>query len=228
MAHSAESLMGTSKLPAGMELYSFMFVNSDPSVLAGHVEAGKLPAPATLLVGVGVGGVLTLVRVLLDFAVYKPLARMILGIPRRQKEQTRIAGLDAMCSRSKKPSAEEVAKEAAAAGVLEEEAMQYVSTKKEIFEETKKINKFKEAAWRLTIYLTLVAYALKLCYGVFGSRTLIASGMIGPQGQRAKALSSSTTARWACTGTLLSSSSGKPADRTSIRCSCITWRPCSC
>ena len=40
--------------------------------------------------------------------------------------------------------AEEVAKEAAAAGVLEEEAMQYVSTKKEIFEETKKINKFKE------------------------------------------------------------------------------------
>ena len=71
MAHSAESLMGTSKLPAGMELYSFMFVNSDPSVLAGHVEAGKLPAPATLLVGVGVGGVLTLVRVLLDFAVYK-------------------------------------------------------------------------------------------------------------------------------------------------------------
>ena len=63
------------QLPIGMQLYSFMFEESDPGILAGYVADGKLPEPSTLLIGIGVGSILTVLRVLLDHVLFKASGR---------------------------------------------------------------------------------------------------------------------------------------------------------
>ncbi len=65
-------------LPAGMWFYSFMFDNRH--LLPGQVEAGLLPAPSSLAVGMAVGAALTAARFVLDFAVFK-VRRGALGVP---------------------------------------------------------------------------------------------------------------------------------------------------
>lgn len=60
---------GSLELPAGMWLYSFMF--DDEHLLPGHVAAGRLPAPTSLVAGMAVGVALTVVRFALDFFLFK-------------------------------------------------------------------------------------------------------------------------------------------------------------
>lgn len=57
-------------LPAGMWYYSFMFGDAKPLV-GGYVAEGRLPAPSSLVIGIGVGVVLSAIRALLDFALFK-------------------------------------------------------------------------------------------------------------------------------------------------------------
>lgn len=75
MATSMDELVKSVQLPIGMELYSFMFEESDPAVLAGYVAHGKLPEPSTLLIGIGVGSILTVFRLLLDHVLFKVSGR---------------------------------------------------------------------------------------------------------------------------------------------------------
>lgn len=75
MATSMDEVVKLVQLPMGMQLYSFMFEESDPGILAGYVADGKLPEPSTLLVSIGVGGILTVFRVLLDHVLFKVSGR---------------------------------------------------------------------------------------------------------------------------------------------------------
>lgn len=53
-----------------MWFYSFML--GDAKDLAPeYVALGRLPAPSSLLVGMGIGAVLMAIRLVLDFAVFK-------------------------------------------------------------------------------------------------------------------------------------------------------------
>lgn len=70
MGSSAETLTSSGDLPAGMWFYAFMLDAEKPQI-AEHVAAGRLPVPSSLVVGMGIGLVLTAVRLLLDLAVLK-------------------------------------------------------------------------------------------------------------------------------------------------------------
>eukprot|EP00903_Cladosiphon_okamuranus_P008001 g7720.t1 len=152
-------------LPAGMGFYSFLF--DDKHKLPGHIAAGRLPAPPSLAAGVAVGAALTAVRFALDFAVFKPLARRVLGFPRRKKQRSAVPVLDSLCSRSKSKilSVEEIARASASTGLSAEEVSSYAKERRVLSLENKKLDKFKEAAWRLVVYLGLVVYAIQVAYG---------------------------------------------------------------
>lgn len=70
MARLFDTSAGSEDLPPGMWCYVFMFGDERPLV-AEHVAAGRLPVPSSLYIGLGVGAALTLLRMLLDFAVFK-------------------------------------------------------------------------------------------------------------------------------------------------------------
>lgn len=62
--------MSQKNLPAGMWFFSLML--GDAKDLAPeYLALGRLPAPSSLLIGIGVGAVLTAIRLVLDFAVFK-------------------------------------------------------------------------------------------------------------------------------------------------------------
>ncbi|CAM9192043.1 unnamed protein product [Ectocarpus sp. 13 AM-2016] len=149
------------ELPVGMRFYSFMF--DDQHLLPGYVKAGKLPAPSSLLLGMAMGVVLTGVRLALDMIVFKPLARSILGFPRRQNRA--IPAIDHLCTKSNLLSPEEVAQASASSGLSQEEVKAYAKGRRLSALEDKKIDKFKEAAWRLVVYMSLVIYGLRVASG---------------------------------------------------------------
>lgn len=58
------------ELPAGMWFYSFMFGDKKPLV-GQFVAEGRVPEPSTLLLGLGIGVVLSAARLVLDLVVLK-------------------------------------------------------------------------------------------------------------------------------------------------------------
>lgn len=70
MVGLVDASTGVEDLPPGMRYYTFMFGDQQPDV-SEHLAAGKVPPPSSLLIGLGVGAALTLLRMLLDFAVFK-------------------------------------------------------------------------------------------------------------------------------------------------------------
>lgn len=72
---------GSGELPVGMWLYAFMF--DEKHLLPELVAAGRLPAPASLLVGLAMGAALTAVRFALDFVAFKVRRGGVSAMPHR-------------------------------------------------------------------------------------------------------------------------------------------------
>ena len=69
MARLVDASAGSGDLPPGMWFYVFMF-GDQRLLVSEHVAAGRLPLPSSLLIGLGVGAALTVLRLLLDFAFF--------------------------------------------------------------------------------------------------------------------------------------------------------------